>query len=76
MARFTVHPWLSSVCHEFMDGNDVAGDDRDPIRNGFSLELSWYYYNGYAAMVDPFHVVHLSLEVVMWSMIISGVGIV
>ena len=24
--------------------------------NGFSLDLTQYYYNGYAAMVDPFHV--------------------
>ena len=50
-----------------MDGNDVAGDDHDPIWNGVLMDLSWYYYNGYAAMVDPFHVVHLSLEVEMSS---------
>ena len=39
-----------------MDGNDVAGDDHDPIWNGVLMDLSWYYYNGYVAMVDPFHV--------------------
>lgn len=56
MARFTVHPWLSLVWHEFMDGNNVASDGRDLVWNGFSLDLSRYYYNGYAAMVYPFKV--------------------
>ncbi len=68
MARFTIHPRLSSVCHEFMDGDDVAGDDCNPVWSGFLLDLSWYYYNGYVVMVDPFHVDLVS------SLYVSGGG--